>query len=113
MPDNLIINLPILAKACSVYSRFGSAMTGMTTHAPNVGNIGVYSAVQFGASWTLWRCSIHAHQIKLVVPRAHRCSSTCPRAFVSWGHHELKDKSHGRPEYWSHIGDMSSNPIPR
>ena len=54
MPDNLIINLPILAKACSVYSRFGSAMTGMTTHAPNVGNIGVYSAVQFGASWTLW-----------------------------------------------------------
>ena len=76
MPDNLIINLPILAKACSVYSRFGSAMTGMTTHAPNVGNIGVYSAVQFGASWTLWRCSIHAHQIKLVVPRAHRCSRT-------------------------------------
>ena len=70
MPDNLIINLPILAKACSVYSRFGSTMTGMTTHAPNVGNIGVYSAVQFGASWTLWRCSIHAHQIKLVVPRA-------------------------------------------
>ena len=58
MPDNLIINLPILAKACSVYSRFGSAMTGMTTHAPNVGNIGVYSAVQFGASWTLWRCYV-------------------------------------------------------
>ena len=70
MPDNLIINLPILAKACSVYSRFGSAMTGMTTHAPNVGNIGVYSAVQFGASWTLWRCYVHALQIELVVPRA-------------------------------------------
>ena len=70
MPDNLIINLPILAKACSVYSRFGSAMTGMTTHAPNVGNIGVYSAVQFGASWTLWRCYNHAHQIELVLRRA-------------------------------------------
>ena len=76
MPDNLLINLPTLAKACSVCRRFGSTMTGMTRHAPNVGNIGVFSAVQFGNSWTLWRCYIHAHQIELVVPRAHKCSRT-------------------------------------
>ena len=93
MPDNLIINLPILAKACSVYSRFGSAMTGMTTHAPNVGNIGVYSAVQFGASWTLWRCYNHAHKIELVVPREHRCSRTPgDLGTVFSGHDQAQDK---------------------
>jgi hypothetical protein len=56
MPDNLLINLPILAKACSVCRHFGSTtVTGVTAHVPNIGDIGVFSAVQFGARWTLWR----------------------------------------------------------